>query len=194
VRGRACPLCALAFRAAAPQQQVPDDPGIDDLLFTRWEMCCLPPLDATACCRRHPSAPPTHCRCPPHRRAGLEEVGCDDRRRFELELEFLHCLANPGYLNCEPPRQGPAAVLENQQRCARAPCLPALRLLCPPPTWLKAAGLPVACRAGPEPVSGGPRFPKLPAVPAVLAAAAVRPIHCVSRAQVAECSLGSPAG
>ncbi|KAL4439912.1 hypothetical protein ABPG75_002913 [Micractinium tetrahymenae] len=33
------------------------------------------------------------------RRAGPEEVGCDDRRRFELELEFLHCLANPGYLN-----------------------------------------------------------------------------------------------
>ncbi|KAL4421195.1 hypothetical protein ABPG77_010070 [Micractinium sp. CCAP 211/92] len=33
------------------------------------------------------------------RRAGTEEVGCDDRRRFELELEFLHCLANPGYLN-----------------------------------------------------------------------------------------------
>ncbi|PSC69273.1 mediator of RNA polymerase II transcription subunit 31 [Micractinium conductrix] len=33
------------------------------------------------------------------RRAGPAEVGCDDRRRFELELEFLHCLANPGYLN-----------------------------------------------------------------------------------------------
>lgn len=29
-------------------------------------------------------------------------MGCSDKRRFELELEFLHCLANPGYLNCEP--------------------------------------------------------------------------------------------
>jgi hypothetical protein len=28
-------------------------------------------------------------------------VGCNDKRRFELELEFLHCLANPGYLNCK---------------------------------------------------------------------------------------------
>ncbi|PRW33303.1 mediator of RNA polymerase II transcription subunit 31 [Chlorella sorokiniana] len=33
------------------------------------------------------------------RRADEEEVGCSGMRRFELELEFLHCLANPGYLN-----------------------------------------------------------------------------------------------
>jgi hypothetical protein len=34
-------------------------------------------------------------------RAGEAETGCGDRQRFELELEFVHCLANPGYLNCE---------------------------------------------------------------------------------------------
>lgn len=44
-----------------------------------------------------PLPPPAACR-----RAGEDEVGCSDGRRFELELEFLHCLANPGYLNCEP--------------------------------------------------------------------------------------------
>ena len=37
------------------------------------------------------------------RRAGEVETGCSERQRFELELEFLHCLANPGYLNCEAP-------------------------------------------------------------------------------------------
>ena len=35
-------------------------------------------------------------------RAGEAEVGCTDAKRFELELEFLQCLANPGYLNCAP--------------------------------------------------------------------------------------------
>ncbi|EFN52724.1 hypothetical protein CHLNCDRAFT_138261 [Chlorella variabilis] len=36
---------------------------------------------------------------PDARRAGEVETGCSERQRFELELEFLHCLANPGYLN-----------------------------------------------------------------------------------------------
>jgi hypothetical protein len=35
------------------------------------------------------------------RRAGEAEVGASDRERFELELEFLQCLANPQYLHCE---------------------------------------------------------------------------------------------
>lgn len=62
-------------------------------------------LDAAAtsrhACRCQPPLTTGACSSGPCRRAGPEEVGCDDRRRFELELEFLHCLANPGYLNCE---------------------------------------------------------------------------------------------
>lgn len=30
-------------------------------------------------------------------------AGCSDARRFELELEFVQCLASPDYLNCERP-------------------------------------------------------------------------------------------
>lgn len=26
--------------------------------------------------------------------------GTDDRQRFLLELEFVQCLSNPGYINC----------------------------------------------------------------------------------------------
>lgn len=29
-------------------------------------------------------------------------MGCSDKERFALELEFVQCLANPQYLNCEP--------------------------------------------------------------------------------------------
>lgn len=32
-------------------------------------------------------------------RAAAEAVGCDDARRFQLELEFVQCLANPHYVN-----------------------------------------------------------------------------------------------
>jgi hypothetical protein len=34
------------------------------------------------------------------RRATEAETGCSDAERFELELEFVQCLANPKYLNC----------------------------------------------------------------------------------------------
>ncbi len=27
-------------------------------------------------------------------------AGCSDARRFQLELEFVQCLASPDYLNC----------------------------------------------------------------------------------------------
>lgn len=30
-----------------------------------------------------------------------DEVGCSDQERFVMELEFIQCLANPFYLNCE---------------------------------------------------------------------------------------------
>lgn len=65
-------------------------------------------LPANLC--RH-SSHPRFCSSVSSRRAGPDEVGCDDRRRFELELEFLHCLANPGYLNCELSACAPALVL-----------------------------------------------------------------------------------
>jgi len=29
------------------------------------------------------------------------DVGCDEKTRFAVELEFVQCLANPHYLNCE---------------------------------------------------------------------------------------------
>lgn len=29
-----------------------------------------------------------------------ETAGCSETRRFELELEFVQCLASPDYLNC----------------------------------------------------------------------------------------------
>lgn len=29
----------------------------------------------------------------------LDSIGCEDSRRFELELEFMQCLASPHYLN-----------------------------------------------------------------------------------------------
>lgn len=32
---------------------------------------------------------------------GEDETGASDARRFTLELEFVQCLANPAYLNCE---------------------------------------------------------------------------------------------
>jgi hypothetical protein len=30
-----------------------------------------------------------------------DDVGCSDQERFVMELEFIQCLANPFYLNCE---------------------------------------------------------------------------------------------
>lgn len=36
-------------------------------------------------CRAHPEA----------------ETGCSGTKRFEIELEFVQCLANPHYINCE---------------------------------------------------------------------------------------------
>ena len=35
------------------------------------------------------------------RAAAEEDTGCSDAERFGLELEFVQCLANPQYLNCE---------------------------------------------------------------------------------------------
>lgn len=33
--------------------------------------------------------------------AGEAETGIPDDKRFAVELEFVQCLANPHYLNCE---------------------------------------------------------------------------------------------
>ena len=51
-------------------------------------------------------APQPSALSPPlcRRRAGEAEVGCSDAERFQLELEFVQCLANPHYLNCERRR------------------------------------------------------------------------------------------
>ena len=35
------------------------------------------------------------------RPASEAEIGCSHEQRFGLELEFVQCLANPHYLNCE---------------------------------------------------------------------------------------------
>ena len=51
-------------------------------------------------CQPSARAPPPLTR----RRAGEAEVGCSDAERFQLELEFVQCLANPHYLNCEERR------------------------------------------------------------------------------------------
>jgi hypothetical protein len=32
----------------------------------------------------------------------LAQTGVNEHARFILELEFIQCLANPHYLNCEP--------------------------------------------------------------------------------------------
>ena len=29
-----------------------------------------------------------------------KELGCTNKERFVIELEFIQCLANPQYLNC----------------------------------------------------------------------------------------------
>lgn len=65
----------------------------------RWPLGATTGAAAAAAAQRR-SAVAAACR----RRVGEEEVGCSDKRRFELELEFVHCLANPGYLNCECSR------------------------------------------------------------------------------------------
>lgn len=65
---------------------------------------------------RQPSRLPTAAAA--CRRTGEAETGCSDQRRFELELEFLHCLANPGYLNCEPRCRAAGLVVERRHaRC-----------------------------------------------------------------------------
>ncbi len=53
-------------------------------------------------------------------------MGCSDKRRFELELEFLHCLANPGYLNCEWGWQPGAARASVVLGCLEQPSGPSL--------------------------------------------------------------------
>ena len=68
-------------------------------------------------------------------------MGCDDRRRFELELEFLHCLANPGYLNCERAERR----LESAAGCGSV---------------AQKVGLPLlasCCKPTPSPVPAPPR-------------------------------------
>ena len=58
------------------------------------------------------------------RRAGEAEVGAADAERFQLELEFVQCLANPNYLNCECCLAGGlsavSAATGRRQRCPPA--------------------------------------------------------------------------
>ncbi|GMF10114.1 unnamed protein product [Phytophthora lilii] len=74
--------------------------------------------------------------------------------RFQMELEFIQCLASPAYLNC-------------------ACVSPA----CPPPRPTDA--LCARCSPGHQPVLREPVLHELPAVPQVLEPAAVRQVHCV---------------
>lgn len=70
-------------------------------------------MDTSRCVTLPNDAASSHCQ--PARLGGLEafveprerrrrateaETGCSDAARFELELEFVQCLANPKYLNC----------------------------------------------------------------------------------------------
>jgi hypothetical protein len=45
------------------------------------------------------AAAPAHAGAP-RRRATEADAGCSDAVRFQLELEFVQCLANPRYVNC----------------------------------------------------------------------------------------------
>jgi mediator of RNA polymerase II transcription subunit 31 len=64
----------------------------------------------------------------PRSRGAEADAGCSDAVRFQLELEFVQCLANPRYVNCaSPPRSPVAAVCRARVRLTR-PFHP------PPPT------------------------------------------------------------
>lgn len=70
-------------------------------------------------------------------------MGCSDKRRFELELEFLHCLANPGYLNCECGRGWQGREVQRTCGMARRHLGMAFFWRC---RWMQQAGLAVFTR------------------------------------------------
>jgi hypothetical protein len=111
----------------------------------------------------HPLSPPLPCR-----RLGEGELGCSDIARFQCDLEFVQCLANPNYVNCK-------WVLVHLYTCVSA-CTCA-RLCLHRSTH---RSLPQKCRASAVWQAARPRILGVPSIFGVLAAARVRALHYVS--------------